>query len=372
MPRLPPSLFRKASAFGSNVSRLLPVCRDIPSAQNELRWLDEHAAHFVKKGQHEGRKTCLGRLVSRRARGEPLQYILGSEYFGDLEIQCRTGVLIPRPDTAASISHLVSLMSRSGRVSSSSKRLKVLDLCTGSGCIPLLFHYEFYKKVFNRTTKIGLVGVDISKRALALSKHNQRLQLQASPRSDVADSPRLQSLSNMRFIAGDVLKDPGEANHVCKALYHVWGDDTPLTCDVLLSNPPYVSSKSFRTVTAPSVRHYEPKLALVPSCLTNSGQVADGDAFYPKILSLAKQLESNIILLEVADIEQAVRVASMAIEQSLWAGVEIWRDEPGGHSSQLTQIDVNGSRVTVKGSGHGRSVFAYRREGSKWLGLSHD
>ncbi|RMY53794.1 hypothetical protein D0863_13838 [Hortaea werneckii] len=372
MPRLSPSLFRKASAFGSNVSRLLPVCRDIPSAQNELRWLDEHATHLVKRGQHEDRKTCLRRLVRRRAHGEPLQYILGSEYFGDLEIKCRTGVLIPRPDTAVSISHLVSLISRSGRVSSSSKRLKVLDLCTGSGCIPLLFHHEFYKKVLNRTKKIDLVGVDISKRALALSKDNQRLQLQAPPRSDVADSPRLHSLSNMRFIAGDVLKDPGEANHVCKALYHVWGDETPLTCDVLLSNPPYVSSKSFRTVTAPSVRHYEPKLALVPSCLTNSRQVADGDAFYPKILSLAKQLESNIILLEVADIEQAVRVASMAIEQSLWAGVEIWRDEPDGDTSQVTQIDVNGSRVTVKGSGHGRSVFAYRREGSKWLGLSHD
>lgn len=96
MPRIPPSLFRKASAFGPNVSRLLPVCRDIVSAQNELRWLGEHATHLSKKGQHEDRKKCLGHLVRRRAKGEPLQYILGSEYFGDLEIQCRTGVLIPR------------------------------------------------------------------------------------------------------------------------------------------------------------------------------------------------------------------------------------------------------------------------------------
>ena len=257
-------------------------------------------------------------------------------------------------------------------MSSSSKRLKVLDLCTGSGCIPLLFHHEFYKKVLNQTKKLDLVGVDVSKKALALSKHNRQLQLQAQPKCDVAYSPRSHSLSNISFIAGDVMKDMGEENHVCNALYHVWGDESPLTCDILLSNPPYVSSKSFRTVTAPSVRRYEPKLALVPSCLPNSGQIADGDGFYPKILNLAKQLESKIILLEVADIEQAVRVASMVIDQSLWAGVEIWRDEPSEDSSQLTQIDVNGSRVTVKGSGHGRSVFAYRREGSKWLGLSHD
>jgi methylase of polypeptide subunit release factors len=38
----------------------------------------------------------LGRMVNDRASGKPLQYILGSEYFGDLEIQCRPGVLIPR------------------------------------------------------------------------------------------------------------------------------------------------------------------------------------------------------------------------------------------------------------------------------------
>lgn len=266
----------------------------------------------------------------------------------------------------------MSLLSHHGSISSSSRRLKALDLCTGSGCIPLLFHHEFYKKVPNQTKKLDLVGVDISKKALALSKHNRQLQLQEQPKCDVADSPRLHSLSNINFIAGDVLKDPDEDNYVCNALYHVWGDESPLTCDILLSNPPYVSSKSFRTVTAPSVRHYEPKLALVPSCLPNSSQVPDGDGFYPKILNLAKQLESNIILLEVADIEQAMRVASMVINQSLWAGIEIWKDEPGGDPLQLTQIDVNGSRVTVKGSGHGRSVFAYRREGLRWLGLSHD
>lgn len=108
MPRLPPSLFRKAVAFGPNVSRLLPVCRDIASAQNELRWLDEHATHLVRKGQHVDRKTCLGRLVRRRAQGEPLQYILGSEYFGDLEIQCRTGVLIPRFAEFLCLPHLAA------------------------------------------------------------------------------------------------------------------------------------------------------------------------------------------------------------------------------------------------------------------------
>ena len=40
--------------------------------------------------------ALLGQLVRERARGRPLQYLLGTEYFGDLQIKCRPGVLIPR------------------------------------------------------------------------------------------------------------------------------------------------------------------------------------------------------------------------------------------------------------------------------------
>ena len=68
----------------------------MPSSQNELRWLGEHAAEVASKKGLNDEKRLLQQYVSRRARGEPLQYILGTEYFGDLEIECRPGVLIPR------------------------------------------------------------------------------------------------------------------------------------------------------------------------------------------------------------------------------------------------------------------------------------
>jgi methylase of polypeptide subunit release factors len=95
MPRLPHSLLLRAK---SPLLRLiLRGTRTLDSATNEFRWLKEHVQESVKPS------TCprlsrqrLLKLCQRRARGEPLQYILGSQPFGDLDIKCRPGVLIPR------------------------------------------------------------------------------------------------------------------------------------------------------------------------------------------------------------------------------------------------------------------------------------
>jgi methylase of polypeptide subunit release factors len=96
MPRIPPTLLRHARCLDRLLPSLLPVCRDLSSAQNELRWLGEHAAELASKQGFGKEKSLLQGFVHRRARGEPLQYILGTEFFGELEIKCRPGVLIPR------------------------------------------------------------------------------------------------------------------------------------------------------------------------------------------------------------------------------------------------------------------------------------
>lgn len=96
MPRIPPTLLRHARRINRLLPPLLPVCRDLASSQNELRWLGEHAAEVASKRGLVDEKPLLERYVNRRAKGEPLQYILGTEFFGDLEIMCRPGVLIPR------------------------------------------------------------------------------------------------------------------------------------------------------------------------------------------------------------------------------------------------------------------------------------
>ena len=94
MPRIHPRAVWQARAIDSLLPRLLLVCRDLRSAQLELRWLREHVARH-QTSEDRIYKT-LNDFVLRRSRGEPLQYILGTEYFGDLEIVCRPGVLIPR------------------------------------------------------------------------------------------------------------------------------------------------------------------------------------------------------------------------------------------------------------------------------------
>jgi methylase of polypeptide subunit release factors len=100
MPRIPTALLRKAHAIDPLLPALLPPCRDLQAARAELRWLREHAERRAKARRARGdilaKGSYLRQLVRERASGRPLQYILGTEFFGDLEIQCRPGVLIPR------------------------------------------------------------------------------------------------------------------------------------------------------------------------------------------------------------------------------------------------------------------------------------
>jgi methylase of polypeptide subunit release factors len=94
MPRIHPRTVLQARTIDQLLPRLLPACKDIRSSHLELRWLREHVAQKrlpVTVSDH-----LLESYVLRRSRGEPLQYILGSEYFGELEIKCQPGVLIPR------------------------------------------------------------------------------------------------------------------------------------------------------------------------------------------------------------------------------------------------------------------------------------
>lgn len=108
MPRIPPSVLLRAHRISPHLATLLPTCRELPSALNELRWIREHvllsssaAAQCPRQRQQPTTKNKIlerqvALLCQRRGRGEPLQYVLGSQPFGNLDIMCRSGVLIPR------------------------------------------------------------------------------------------------------------------------------------------------------------------------------------------------------------------------------------------------------------------------------------
>jgi methylase of polypeptide subunit release factors len=93
MPRLPPSVLTTVARESPLLSLLLKECRTVESARNELRWLRERA---LRDGPARGWATRLKSMCRARSRGFPLQYVLGDQPFGDLNILCRRGVLIPR------------------------------------------------------------------------------------------------------------------------------------------------------------------------------------------------------------------------------------------------------------------------------------
>ncbi|KAF2471150.1 S-adenosyl-L-methionine-dependent methyltransferase [Lindgomyces ingoldianus] len=357
MPRLSTALLRHAYTIDPLLPLLLRPCRNLLAAQNELRWLREYVdmvARSRRMGHRKAdRKSLLRQLARERASGKPLQYILGTEYFGDLEIRCRPGVLIPRQETAASITYLVRLIRNA---QSLPPELRVLDLCTGTGCIPLLFHHEFCSA--RKDVALRVLGVDISEKATELAEDNLR---QVQRRGDCLDQ------GEMGFMLADVLIDPFGDQTLkppsVKAAFNF--NRKPVFWDVLTSNPPYISPSAYWKTTTRSVRGFEPKLALVPPPAPGNCGIEQGDLFYPRILHIARDVEAKIVLLEVADMNQALRVAKMARELNIFDGVEIWRDQPD-------QIDDSSSAelqgFPVIGQGNGRSVLCWRGIGATWLG----
>ena len=161
--------------------------------------------------------------AKRRARGEPLQYILGEWDFYGLTFKVGEGVLIPRPETELltekALSDLKELSKKNNRQGT------VIDLCSGSGCIPI---------AIAKLSEAVCHGVEISEEALGYFRENIKLhkvENQVTP------------------IQGDVLSpDPRLLEQL------------PEKCDIITANPPYLTVREMETLQE-EVRH-EPEIAL--------------------------------------------------------------------------------------------------------------
>lgn len=108
--------------------------------------------------------------------------------------------------------------------------------------------------------------------------------------------------------------------------------------------------------------------------VTYPGDHAPEDAFYARLLDVSARLRPRNMLFEVGDLEQAIRVATMALQhlglrrqtlertgESKHLLVEIWRDwpdaTPGDNEQTLVNMGHHDEEVRIRGSGHGRSVF---------------
>jgi HemK-like putative methylase len=363
---------RRAYQIDPLLPKLIGPCLTNEAAQLELKWLREHVEkEFQLKAdgiREQKRQTRLEELCDQRHAGVPLQYILGTAYFGDLELQCRPGVLIPRSDTADQVLKLIEKV-REGKDKLPSK-LKVLDLCSGSGCISLLMAHSFpYQEVSARGNKgLEIVGVDSSDEAIELAEVNRQAVLQqASNTSGI--SPRvLESLQSIRFLKADILE-----NHATiPSLKDIIRSEQ---FDIVISNPPYISKHQYLQQTSFSVREYEPRSALVPP--DNSA-----DLFYPRILEIAESVGAKAVLVEVGSFSQARRVKAHFSDRRLES--QIWTD--GATSTfELSQVEemsilqkhqsksddspgLSAATITT-GDWHkkSRAVFGYKAEATGWI-----
>ena len=246
-----------------------------------------------------------------------------------------------RPETESYTSYLSSLLTNASSHYRGSK-LRILDLCTGTGCIPLLLH----SRLFPDHPDLELVGVDISPAAINLAKENLEWNVQ---HRNLDSSARTQ----VTFLHGDVL-DP---KYTIKEDY-----------DIVISNPPYISPRDFATDTQRSVRNFEPRLALVPPPKAHAKATAlleddEGDVFYPRILHIAEATRAKMVLMEVDGMKQAQRAATMTRNLGRWGRVQIWRDDLEetrwtGHGREEEKAQDPNAPFLVLGDKRERAVFA--------------
>ncbi|KAI9732520.1 MAG: hypothetical protein M1834_003855 [Cirrosporium novae-zelandiae] len=349
MPRLANSLLRRARKINPLLLLLLRPCRDLQSAKNELRWLREYAVENTSSLTDRGREIPLklSRYCRQRARGIPLQYILKSQPFGGLDIRLET-----ESYTCTFAERL--LRDPNKQDSTPSKRsLRILDLCTGTGCIPLLLH----SLLSDQIQDIKILGIDLSSTAVSLAKENLHYNIQNHCLKPSA-------IEQVHFKHGDVLQQKfvGGGTSGTPYIEEVIASTHPW--DILISNPPYISRHHFATRTSRSVRNWEPRLALVPPDtlgFPGSNEIdRSGDVFYPRLLGLCETAEVKTALFEVGDMDQAMRVAEMAIKSHAWcpSEIEIWRDwvSTPWLNNCPEHVFIEGHSVAVRGEGHGRAV----------------
>ncbi|KAK5773983.1 hypothetical protein RI543_004740 [Arxiozyma heterogenica] len=210
------------------------------SVKREVQWLWESCHSRRSRVQQSKLVTRVYpnvisqfiRLYKWKCKGVPLQYLIGWQPFGPLKILCRPHVLIPRWETEEWLFELAKCILSQPHLSN----LKLVDFCTGSGCIPLLL----MKMAINKNTFRSIDAIDVSPYALNLTKRNLRHN-------------NLQNSSIFQVSYGDIL----ESNTVSQILSK--GEKI----DILTCNPPYVSKESFRNDVDDSVKNYEPHLALI-------------------------------------------------------------------------------------------------------------
>jgi release factor glutamine methyltransferase len=151
-------------------------------------------------------------LIHRRSQNEPIAYIMEEKEFWSKNFLVSPDTLIPRPETELMVESLIKIFRK--------KNISILDIGTGSGCILI--------SLLSELKNSNGVGIDISKKALAMAKKN---------------SKKHNMINNIKFNNKSL-----DSKFIQKF-------------DLIVSNPPYIRSNDIKNLKD-DVKRYEPRLAL--------------------------------------------------------------------------------------------------------------
>ncbi len=202
-----------------NSSLLRLKAKQIPNPELELRILLKHASYSKKEivlsniNIEDINLSYFNSLVLKRLEYQPISKIIKKKYFWKSEFFVNSNVLDPRPETELIIEEVLN------NVQDKNKRLKILDIGTGSGCIAISIAKEL------KNSKI--TAIDISKKAIKVAKINVKLHK--------IDNQVSVKLTDFKYINDNF--------------------------DIIISNPPYINEIDYKSLQI-EVRKFEPKIAL--------------------------------------------------------------------------------------------------------------
>ena len=185
------------------------------------------------------------KLIRRRSLNEPIAYILKKKEFWSRNFEINNNTLIPRPETELMVEKLVYIYKQ--------KKINILDIGTGSGCILI--------SLLSELKQSNCIGIDISKKAIKIAIKNSKKNNQKN---------------NIKFL-----------NRSLSNFYHK-------KFDLIVSNPPYIRTRDIKNLDR-SIKYYEPKIAL------DGGN--DGLDVIKKVIYKSKEIlkVNGLLALEIGD-----------------------------------------------------------------------
>ena len=214
----------------------------------------------LKENLNEKVLVDFNNYLIRRSKNEPIAYLLGEKEFWSRKFFVNKDTLIPRPETELLVDKLVSLFKK--------KRMTILDIGTGTGCIIISLLIELKNST-------GM-AIDISKEAITVAKKNSN-----------------------KFNLSDRIK------FLHKSFKEFYGKKF----DLIVSNPPYIKGKDIKNLSD-DIKKFEPKMAL------DGGK--DGLDLIKKIIYKSKKILkiNGTLALEIGN-EQINKVSKILIDNKL-------------------------------------------------------